>query len=247
MSTGRSAWKPLKPRPVFDGDQLRALDIEEKNRAKEIIEDFMVAANGVTARYLSAKGFPSIRRVVRTPKRWDRIVAIAAERKAAAPGSSGFESAGGVPDQGESRRSSAIPRPLPGRDQASGFGRIRRPSFLAGMPRGTSAWPSRTTAHSTAPNRRYPDLLTQRLLKAAIAGQPAPYREDELDDLAAHCTEAEDEATKVERQVDKSAAALLLEFEDRRAVRFDRHRRVREGHLGPPAHGSGRRQACSGI
>jgi exoribonuclease R len=73
--------------------------------------------------------------------------------------------------------------------------------------------------HSTAPNRRYPDLITQRLLKAAMEGKLAPYNKEDLDVLAAHCTEAEDAATKVERQVEKSAAALLLE--NRIGERFD--------------------------
>ena len=78
---GALSLETIEAKPVFDGDQIRSLEIEEKNRAKEIIEDFMIAANGVTARYLSAKEFPSIRRVVRTPKRWERIVEIAAEHK----------------------------------------------------------------------------------------------------------------------------------------------------------------------
>jgi VacB/RNase II family 3'-5' exoribonuclease len=78
---GALSLETIEAKPVFDGDQIRALEIEEKNRAKEIIEDFMIAANGVTARYLSAKKSPSIRRVVRTPKRWERIVEIAADHK----------------------------------------------------------------------------------------------------------------------------------------------------------------------
>ena len=78
---GALSLETIEAKPVFDGDQIRALEIEEKNRAREIIEDFMIAANGVTARYLSARKFPSIRRVVRTPKRWDRIVEIAGEHK----------------------------------------------------------------------------------------------------------------------------------------------------------------------
>src|SRR5258706_4104014 len=78
---GALSLETIEAKPVFDGDQIRSLEVEEKNRAKEIIEDFMVAANGVTARYLSASGFPSIRRVVRIPKKWDRIVEVAGEYK----------------------------------------------------------------------------------------------------------------------------------------------------------------------
>ena len=77
---GALSLETIEAKPVFDGDQIRALEVEQRNRAKEIIEDFMIAANGVTARYLAAKSLPSIRRVVRTPKRWDRIVELAQER-----------------------------------------------------------------------------------------------------------------------------------------------------------------------
>ena len=77
IERGALEFQTLETRAVFDGDQLSALEIEEKNRAKEIIDDFMIAANGVTARYLSSHKFSSLRRVVRTPKRWDRIIEIA--------------------------------------------------------------------------------------------------------------------------------------------------------------------------
>ena len=74
---GALSLETIEAKPIFDGDQIRDLEVEEKNRATDIIEDFMIAANGVTARYLSSRKFPSIRRVVRTPKRWDRIVELA--------------------------------------------------------------------------------------------------------------------------------------------------------------------------
>ena len=121
---GALSLETIEAKPVFDGDQIRALEIEEKNRAKEIIEDFMIAANGVTARYLSASKFPSIRRVVRIPKRWDRIVEIAAEYKFKLPDDPGFKSVGGVSRQAKSRGSAALPRPIPGCDQAFGRWRI---------------------------------------------------------------------------------------------------------------------------
>ena len=207
---GALSLETIEAKPVFDGDQIRSLEIEEKNRAKEIIEDFMIAANGVTARYLSASGFPSIRRVVRVPKRWDRIVEIAGEYKFSLPE---------VPDSKALeeflvKQKAADPIRFPDLSltviKLLGAG-----EYVAELPDGNIpghfGLAVQDYAHSTAPNRRYPDLLTQRLLKAALEGKTAPYSKDELDVLATHCTEAEDSAKKVERRVEKSAAALLLE------------------------------------
>ena len=207
---GALSLETIEAKPVFDGDQIRALEIEEKNRAKEIIEDFMIAANGVTARYLSASKFPSIRRVVRIPKRWDRIVEIAAEHKFRLPE---------MPDSKaleEFLVSEKAADPLRFPDLSLAVIKLLGSGeYIAELPEGDApghfGLAVKDYGHSTAPNRRYPDLLTQRLLKAALEGKPTPYSKDELDVLAAHCTEAEDAATKVERQVEKSAAALLLE------------------------------------
>ncbi len=207
---GALSLETIEAKPVFDGDQIRTLEIEQQNRAKEIIEDFMIAANGVTARYLSAKRVPSIRRVVRTPKRWDRIVAIAAEHKWALPD---------VPDSTALeeflvKEKAADPLRFPDLSLAV-IKLLGAGEYIAELPDGNVpghfGLAVKDYAHSTAPNRRYPDLLTQRLLKAALEGKSVPYSKDELDVLAAHCTEAEDAANKVERQVGKSAAALLLE------------------------------------
>jgi len=215
---GALSLETVQAKPVFDGDQIRALEIEEKNRAKEIIEDFMIAANGVTARFLSACKFPSIRRVVRIPKRWDRIVEIAAEHK--------FR----LPEEPDSKaleeflvsEKAAHPIRFPDLSLAV-IKLLGSGEYVAEAPEGDApghfGLAVKDYGHSTAPNRRYPDLLTQRLLKAAIEGKTAPYNKDDLDVLATHCTEAEDAATKVERQVEKSAAALLLE--SRIGERFD--------------------------
>lgn len=207
---GALSLETIEAKPAFDGDQIRALEIEQKNRAKEIIEDFMIAANGVTARYLSANGFPSIRRVVRTPKRWERIVEIAREHDfnlPADPDSKALE-------EFLLREKAADPLRFPDLSLAVikllGNGEYIA-EFAEGNAPGHFGLAVKDYAHSTAPNRRYPDLLTQRLLKAALDGKATPYSKEELDDLAAHCTKAEDAANKVERQVEKSAAALLLE------------------------------------
>ena len=187
-------------------------------RAKQIIENFMIGANGVTARYLAEHGFPSIRRVVRVPKRWDRLVDVAAEYGHSLPA----EPDSGALEDFLVERKSADPLRFPDLSltvvKLLGSG-----EYVADLPEdqpiGHFGLAVRDYAHSTAPNRRYPDLLTQRLLKAALAHARVPYSKDRLDELAQHCTEAEDAATKVERRVQKSAAALLLE--DRIGEQFD--------------------------
>jgi VacB/RNase II family 3'-5' exoribonuclease len=207
---GALSLETIEAKPVFDGDQIQSLEIEEKNRAKELIENFMVAANGVTARYLSANKFPSIRRVVRVPKRWERIVEIAREYKFRLPD---------IPDSKALeeflvKQKAVDAQRFPDLSLAV-IKLLGAGEYIAELPDGDVpghfGLAVKDYAHSTAPNRRYPDLLTQRLLKAALEGKPAPYSKDELDVLATHCTEAEDAAKKVERQVGKSAAALLLE------------------------------------
>lgn len=207
---GALVLETIEAKPVFSGDSLMGLEADTRNRAKELIEDFMIAANGVTARYLASKAFPSVRRMVRTPKRWNRIVEIAAEKGAALPAEPDPKA---LEDFLLASRK-ADPLRFPDLSLAvikllgSGEYIVQVPG---GAAEGHFGLAVKDYTHSTAPNRRYPDLITQRLLKAAIAGLPVPYSVEELESLARHCTEAEDAAKKVERQIVKSAAALLLE------------------------------------
>ena len=215
---GALTLETLQTRAVFDGDVLADLRPDGKNRAKELIEDFMIAANGITAKYLEAKGFPSLRRVLRAPERWERIVALAAGL------------GGQLPPEPNARALEAFlvdrrqtdPARFPDLSLSvvkllgSGEYVIERPGQSVDGHFGLAV---RDYTHSTAPNRRFPDLVTGRLLKAAIAGRPVPYGGDELNGLARHCTEQEDNAARVERQVQKSAAALLLA--SRIGERFD--------------------------
>jgi len=208
----------LEVRAVFDDGALADLLPDEKDRATELIEDFMIAANGVTARYLENKGLPSLRRVLRTPKRWDRIVALAAESGERLP----LTPDAAALDAFLTKRRQADPERFP--DVSLSVVKLLGSGEYAlevpGQPsEGHFGLAVRDYTHSTAPNRRFPDLVAQRLLKAALTGQPSPYTNDELTTLARHCTDQEDNATKVERQVAKSAAALLLS--SRIGARFD--------------------------
>jgi exoribonuclease-2 len=200
----------IEARPVFDGDELKDLEADKTNRAKDIIEDFMIAANGVTARYLASKTLSSLRRVVRVPKHWDRIIELAAARGSTLPKE---------PDSKALEQflvSAKATDPLRFPDLSLSVIKLMGPGeYVVELPGGSVAGhfglAVEDYAHSTAPNRRYPDLITQRLLKAAVAGRSVPYENDELEALAKHCTQEEDAAKKVERQVTKSAAAMLLE------------------------------------
>ncbi len=210
QAQGALSLETIESKPVFEDDRISGLEVEEKNRAKDIIENFMIAANGVTARFLSAHQFPSIRRVVHTPKRWDRIVAIAAEHGTRLP----FEPDPKALEDFLVAQQKVDPLRFP--DLSLTIIKLLGAGEYAAEPpdgnlEGHFGLAVKDYSHSTAPNRRFPDLLTQRLLKAAIHHQPVPYTLDELDSLAKHCTNAEDSANKVERQVGKSAAALLLE------------------------------------
>jgi len=209
QAQGALTLETIQTSAVFEGQVLRDLVPERKNRAHELIENIMVAANGVAARWLEGKGLPSIRRVLRTPERWDRIVTLAAEHGGQLP-------------------AAADPVPLNAflakcrKEDPTRFPDLSL-AVIKLLGRGEYAVqpPGQTVAghfglavhdymHSTAPNRRFPDVITQRLIIAALNNAPAPYTNEELQALAAHCTVQEDNASKVERRVSKSAAALLL-------------------------------------
>jgi len=209
LGRGALRLETIEARAVFENGELRDLRPDQANRAKDLIEDFMVAANGVVARFLQARGRPAIRRILRTPQHWERIVALAAGLGDRLPA----EPDGVALDDFLQRRRVAAPDRFADLSltivKLLGSG-----EYVLEMPGDTATGhfglAVRDYTHSTAPNRRYPDLIAQRLLKAALANSPAPYSPDQLRALAAHCTQQEGNAAKVERQVRKSAAAVLL-------------------------------------
>ncbi|MEA2564140.1 MAG: exoribonuclease [Acidobacteriota bacterium] len=215
---GALQFETVRSTPVMENGRVRALEEDRKNRAKELIEDVMLAANSATASFLEGRGYPSIRRLVRSPARWPRIMDIAARLGDKLP---------------EEPRPVDLSRFLERRRAADpdGFPELSLSVLkllgsgeytvdLPGQPApGHFGLAAEDYTHATAPNRRYPDLITQRLVKAALAGRPAPYEPAALEELARWCTRKEDDARRVERQVTKSAAALLLS--DRIGETFD--------------------------
>jgi exoribonuclease-2 len=203
---------------VDDQGKVKELQVIEQNSARDLIANFMIAANVEMAEFLEMKGGPSLRRVVRTPKYWSRIVEIAADLGEKLPI---------TPDSRAladflARRKKADPLHFPdlslavvkslgpGEYTVQGAGEEGEGHFGLAVQDYT---------HSTAPNRRYADVVTQRLVKAALAGKPTPYTVAELKRIAEQCTDREDAARKVERKMRKVAAAILLK--DRIGEKFE--------------------------
>ena len=200
----------IEPRAVMVDGNVIDLKHEKKNRAQELIEDFMIAANGETTKFLTRAGYPTFRRVVRAPARWARIVEVAAELGEILPPEPDSKALATFLTQ---RR---IADPLRFPDLSLTVVKLLgRGEYFVEMP-GEKNVPGhfglavRNYSHSTAPNRRFPDLITHRLLKSALQKREASYNADELLLLAVHCTHQENAADKVERQVRKCISALVM-------------------------------------
>jgi exoribonuclease-2 len=189
-------------------DQVVDEVLQQKNRATELIEDFMIAANGVVARMLEKVS--SLRRIVKVPKRWDRIVELAAtygDKLPADPDSKALNDflvkrKPADPDHFADLSLAVIKLIGPGEYV------LERPGEPAPGHFGLAV---QDYTHSTAPNRRFPDVVTQRLIKAMLAGQANPYSDEELLTIAANCTEKGDAARKVEREMSKRLSAIAMQ------------------------------------
>jgi exoribonuclease-2 len=206
---GALAFGSVEATPVVEDGEVKDLTVTPHNAAEDIIESFMVAANVAMARYLKERGSLSIRRVVRTPRRWDRIQALAAQFGARLPSAPDPRALSEFLDQ----RKAADPAHFP--DLSLSVVKLLGPGEYLVEPPGAEheghfGLAVADYTHSTAPNRRYADLVTQRLLQAATGGGAGPYSEADLSQIAARCTEREDAARKVERLMRKVAAACLL-------------------------------------
>jgi len=199
----------IEVRPVVLNEKVVDIAKQEKNRATELIEDFMIAANEVVARTLESNKVSSIRRVVKTPERWPRIVELASKLGGQLPATPDSKALNDFlikrkaadPDHFADLSLAVIKLMGPGEYVLERPGDTEQGHFGLAVQDYT---------HSTAPNRRFADLVTQRLIKAVLMSQPAPYADDELSAIAQNCTLREDAARKVEREMSKRISAVAM-------------------------------------
>ena len=218
LRNGALELETIEATPVTKDGRIVDLAVVHKNQARDLIEDFMIASNVAIAKFLEARGRSGIRRVVREPERWGRIVELAGRYGTTLPAD---------PDSLAlakflAERRAADPDRFP--DLSLSIVKLMGPGIYAldlpgKDPGGHFGLATHDYSHATAPNRRYADLVTQRLVKAALTEKPAPYSNDELASVAERCTEREDAENKVERTIRKTVAALLLR--DRIGETFD--------------------------
>jgi exoribonuclease-2 len=212
LAQGALELETIKAVPVVDEDgRVVKLDVTESNTARDIIENFMIAANVAMAEFLESKSVPMLRRVVRTPAHWDRIVELADELGEKLPGQPDSRALARLLE----RRKKADPDHYP--DLSLSIVKLLGPGDYTVQTassleeEGHFGLAVNDYTHSTAPNRRFADLVTQRAVKATLQNAPPPYADTELNAIADHCTEREGAARKVERKMRKVAAALMLQ------------------------------------
>lgn len=208
-SMGALTLDTIETHPIVKNDEVLELVPDKKNRAHELIENFMIATNTTIATFLKNGRVPSLRRVVKVPERWDRIVVVAQELKYKLPSTPDAKAL----DEFLKTRQKEDPVTFPDLSltiiKLLGSG-----EYILEMPdddpTGHFGLAIMNYTHSTAPNRRYPDIITQRQVKALLKSEDSPYNVSELKTLADQCTHQEDQAKRVERHLTKSAAACLL-------------------------------------
>src|ERR1700689_4690198 len=206
---GALEFDTIETQPVLVTDQVIGIAPIEKNRATSLIEEFMVAANGVIARFFESTGVASIRRIVRVPKRWDRIVELAAQKGTTLPADPDSKALNDFLLAQKQKDPDHFP------DLSLAVVKLMGPGeYVLVKPNepspGHFGLAVQDYTHSTAPNRRFPDVVTQRLMKALLLKTAQPYSVDELNAIATHCTLMEDNARKVERDIQKRIAAVVL-------------------------------------
>lgn len=209
---GALSLETIEPHTVLKNGVPVAIDLIPKNRGRLLIENFMILANTISAQFAQDRHLPFLRRVVVVPKRWDKIVQIALERGTQLPTAPDSIALEKFLTQEQKKDPVSFPDLSLTIIKLLGSGEYRV-IYPGEQSQGHFGLALRDYTHSTAPNRRFPDLIAQRLLVASLQQLPTPYPSKELEKLAVQCTQKEDDADKVERKMRKSAAALVLSKE----------------------------------